>query len=229
MSLPVISATGQVLLYGLAAAISPLALTATLAALRSERPRTNGIAFLAGFLFGTVVACVLGLILGQAAVDRLESADTIKALFALLLGVALLVAGLRGRRLPPGSPAQTSRGGAALAQLHHVGPRATLSMAGLLGFGGPKRLILTLLAMSSVSGVDLGAIENLTLIALYVAIATLLVSVPVCTVVIAGNRAASIIDRGESWVLKYGVAMRFWIATVLGTALVIDGLLRLTG
>jgi Sap, sulfolipid-1-addressing protein len=69
----VISAGGHVLVYALAAAASPLVLTATFVVIRSERPRTNGIAFLSGFLLGTTIACGLGLALGQAAVDRLNS------------------------------------------------------------------------------------------------------------------------------------------------------------
>jgi hypothetical protein len=56
----------------------PPRLTATFVVSRSERPRTNGIAFLSGFLLGTAIACGLGLALGQAAVDRLDSHETIE-------------------------------------------------------------------------------------------------------------------------------------------------------
>ena len=73
-----IHAGGHVLFYALAAAASPLALTATFVVIRSERPRTNGIAFLSGFLLGTTIACGLGLALGQAAVDRLDSHETVE-------------------------------------------------------------------------------------------------------------------------------------------------------
>jgi hypothetical protein len=102
-------------------------------------------------------------------------------------------------------------------------------MAGLLGFGGPKRLVLTLLAMASVSEADLGDVENLTLIVLYVAVATMLVSVPVGIVVVGGNRAAAIMGRGESWLTTNAALLRVWLALGLGAALVIDGLVRLIG
>ena len=50
----------HVLLYAVVAAASPLVLTATFIVIRSERPRTNGIAFLSGFMLGTVLACGSG-------------------------------------------------------------------------------------------------------------------------------------------------------------------------
>ena len=93
-SFRVISATGYILFYALIAAASPLVLTATLVVIRSERPRTNGIAFLTGFLLGTTIAAGLALILGQAAVDRLDSHETFEGVLAVLLGVALVAAWL---------------------------------------------------------------------------------------------------------------------------------------
>ena len=66
-------------------------------------------------------------------------------------------------------------------------------MAGLLGFGGPKRLVLTFLAMASVSEASLGDVEDLTLVVVYIAVATVLVSVPVGIVIVAGERAAVIL------------------------------------
>ncbi len=222
-----ISATGYILFYALIAAASPLVLTATLVVIRSERPRTNSIAFLTGFVLGTTIAAVLALVLGQAAVERLDSHETVEGVLALLVGIALVAAGLKERRGPPRPVTETGRGGEIMARLGHVRPGAALSVAGLLGFGGPKRLILTFLAMASLSQADLRHIENLALIVLYVAVATLLVSVPVGIVIIGGSRAAAIVARGESWLKTNAAWLRIWLTLGLGVALVLDGLLRL--
>ncbi len=222
-----ISATGYILFYALIAAASPLVLTATLVVIRSESPRTNSIAFLIGFLLGTTIAAVLALLLGQAAVDRLDSHETINGVLALLVGVALVAAGLRERHAPSRAETETGRGSAIMARLSHVRPGAALSVAGLLGFGGPKRLIVTFLAMASLSQADLRVVESLTLIVLYVAVATLLVSVPVGIVIVGGSRAAAIVGRGESWLKTNTALVRIWLALGLGVALVIDGLVRL--
>ncbi len=222
-----IPAGGHVLFYALAAAASPLVLTATFVVIRSARPRTNGIAFLSGFLLGTTVACALGLVLGQAAVDRLDSHETVEGVLTLLLGVALLAVGLRARKAPPRPAARGSRAGAILAGLGNVRPAAAFSMAGLLGFGGPKRLVLTFLAMASVSEASLGDAENLTLVVLYIAVATALVSVPVGIVIVAGERAAAILERGQSWLTDHAVALRVWLSLGIGAALIVDAFLRL--
>lgn len=223
-----IYAAVQVVFYALAAAASFLVLTATLVVVRSGRPRTNGIAFLSGFVFGTVVACGLGLAVGQAAVTRFDSHETFKAVITVGLGLALLAVGLQTRRPGPARPeARSSRAAAILDGLSNVGPAASSSMAGLLGFGGPKRLLLTLIAMAAVTGAGLRDVVDAALVVVYIAVSTTLVSVPIGIVVIAGDRAAAILARGQSWVSAHGAGLRTWVSFVVGGALVTDGLLRL--
>jgi hypothetical protein len=224
----VIDAGAYVLLYALAAAASPLVLTATFVVIRSERPRTNGIAFLTGFLLGSAIACVVGLIIGEAAVAHLDSHETVESVLILALGVALLTVGLRSRQKSSRPHTErSSRGTAILAGLRRVRPAAAFSMAGLLGFGGPKRLVLTILAMAAVSGASLGHVQNLTLVLVYIGVATVLVWVPVGIVIIAGERAAVILARGESWLTTHAVELRVWLSLGFGAALIADALIRL--
>lgn len=202
-------------------------LTATFVVIRSQRPRTNGIAFLTGFLFGTVVACIFGLFVGETVVARLDSHEAVENGLTFVLGVALLAVGLQQRKAPPRPAAEGgSRGKAILEGLGRVRPAAALSMAGLLGFGGPKRLVLTLLAMAAISGAGLGYAEDLTLTILYIAVATMLVSVPVGIVIVAGERAAVIVERGQSWLTTHAAQLRVWLSLGLGVALIADALVR---
>lgn len=217
----------EVLFYGLASALSGLVLSATFVAIRSQRPRTNAIAFLSGFLVGTVIACGIGLAVGQAAVDRLDSHQQFESGLTLLLGVVLIVVGLRARQTAPRTEPRSTRATAILAGLSNVGPAATFSMAGLLGFGGPKRLLLTFLAMSAASDAGLRDIVNLTLVAAYLVISTILVSVPVGIVVLAGDRADVWFARGQAWLTEHASTLRVTLSLGLGLALVVDALLRL--
>ncbi len=222
------NAAFHVLFYAVFAAASPLVLTATFLVIRSARPRTNSIAFLAGFVFGTVVACALGLIIGEATVQNVGAHDTVEALATFALGLVLVFVGLRARVAPvPAPDAGSSRVSTIMAGLRNVRPAAACSLAGLLGFGGPKRLVLTLLAMAWVNSAGHGYVGNLTLVAVYLVIATVTVWVPVGIVVIAGERAAIILERGESWITSHARALSMWLCLGLGIALTIDGLVRL--
>jgi len=223
----VIHAGAEVLFYGLAAALSGLVLSATFVAIRSQRPRTNAIAFLSGFLVGTVIACGIGLAVGQAAVDRLDSHQQLEAGLTFLLGLALIAVGLHARHAAPRPEPRGSRAAAILAGLHNVGPAATFSMAGLLGFGGPKRLLLTFLAMSAASQAGLRDIVNFTLVAAYLAVSTILVSVPVGIVLLAGDRADVLFARGQSWLTEHARTLKVTVSLGLGVAFVVDALLRL--
>jgi hypothetical protein len=221
-------AGATVVFYALIAAASPLALTTTFVVLRSERPRTNGFAFLAGFLFGCTVACILGLIAGQAAVTHLDSHDAIRHVLAILLGLALITFGLRSRtKVAVPVAEESSRVAAILEGLRHVGAAAAFSTAGLLGFGGPKRLLLTFLAMAAITEAKIDDVENLALVALYIAIATVLVWVTVGIVIIAGERAAVILERGETWLTTHAGALRVWVSLGTGVALVAVDSVRL--
>lgn len=222
-----IGAGAHILVYALAATASALILTATFVVIRSDRPRTNGIAFLSGFVLGTTIACGVGLVVGQAALERLNSHETVEGILTLLLGVALVSVGLKSRRAPARPESEGSRGAAILEGLGHVGPAAAFSMAGLLGFGGPKRLVLTFLAMATVTEANLRGVADFTLVLVYIAVATLIVAVPVGVVIVAGERAALIIERGESWLQTHAALLRVWLSLGLGAALVVDALLRL--
>ena len=142
-----IYAGAEVLFYGLAAAASALVLAATFVVIRSVRPRTNGIAFLSGFVFGTLIACGLGLALGQAAVTRFDSHETFKAVATIGLGLALLAVGLQVRQTRQTDPAvRGSRAAAIVDGLDDPavrGSRAAAIIGGLgnvgpaFGFAGP--------------------------------------------------------------------------------------------
>ena len=57
--------------------------------------------------------------------------------------------------------------------------------------------------------------------------ATVLVSVPVGIVIVAGERAAIILERAESWLTTHAAELRVWLSLGLGAALIVDALLRL--
>ena len=55
----------------------------------------------------------------------------------------------------------------------------------------------------------------------------MLVWLPVGIVIVAGERAAVILERGESWLTSHARVLRMWLWLGFGVALVIDSLARL--
>lgn len=218
----------HVVLFAVVAAASPLALAATLMVIESARPRADGIGFAVGYVGGTVIACLVSVVVGAAFVDAVESHGTIEAAVELLAGLALLLVGVRAWRSEP-APERAGRGPALMAGLREMGPGAVFPMAALLGFGGPKRLLFTLLAMTAISGAGEGPAAETTLVISYVVVATALVWAPVAFVIVARDRAEPLLERSESWVRAHARGLRLWISLTLGAVLVGDGLLRLVG
>ena len=218
----------HVVLFAVVAAASPLALAATFVVIESARPRADGIGFAVGYVVGTVLACLVCVVVGAAFIDGVESHGTIEAVVELLAGATLLVVGARARRSEP-APERTGRGPAIMAGLHEMGPAAAFSTAALLGFGGPKRLLFTLLAMTAISGAGDGPVADTTLVVSYVVLATALVWAPVSFMIVARDRAEPMLERSESWLRTHARGLRVWISLTFGAVLVGDGLLRLVG
>ena len=68
-----------------------------------------------------------------------------------------------------------------------------------------------------------------TLVLLYIGVATILVTVPVGIVIIAGERAAEILGRGQSWLSEHAMVLRVWLSIGLGAALIGDAIVRQFG
>ena len=176
-----ISAGLHVLFYALIAAASPLALTATLVVIRSDRPRTNGIAFLTGYLIGTAVACIVGLFVGSdgrcahrlARVTRRGRVDDPARCRAR-----------HGRTENAGRRLRSLwRSGSSRSARRPGQPRPRAARSRSVDGSAPRlrrgrsRLLLTFLAMAAVTGAGRGY-TGCHARSLYIGVGTALVSVP---------------------------------------------------
>ena len=217
----------QVVFYALVAAASPLALTSTLVVLRSGRGRLNGFIFAASFLLGGGVVWLILLSLG--AVTSLDEGDRHgAAIFELAFGLLLLAAAWRVRR--GFAPQRGSGGGrtrALLARLERLTPAAAFPVGALLGIGGPKRLVIAIVAATTVSVAGLTTGEEIGLAVLYVLVAALLVWVPVAMYLVAGKRAAGRLVKAQEWLRSNQRAIAIYSLLVLGSVLVVEALVEL--
>jgi threonine/homoserine/homoserine lactone efflux protein len=222
------SVTLQVLLYAFVAGASPVALGATLVVLGSRGGRWHALAFAIGVVLGQAVVFGLALLVGNATmpVGRHEH-ETARAVLELAFGIALLVAGAVVWRRPPDAPAKPdSRAKAVLTRLEHLNLVEVFGAGAVLALG-PKRLGLTLLVTATIANSDVGAVVGVTLSAVYVVVATALVTVPVVLAILFGVRAERWMLAVEHWLSAHKRPLTFYPVTILGVVIVVDAVLGL--
>jgi hypothetical protein len=224
--------TFRIFLYALVAATSPLALGATLAVLRTAKPRINGLVFAVSFVVAQTVVLLIVFAIGDASLGERESAhETLASLFVLAFGLALLAAAAHvyRRRGMPHEPRGTgeSRTKAILDRLEHLTPRAAAGTGVLLGIGGPKRLGITIICAGTITAASLARSEDVALGVMYVLLGTALVWVPVALYVVFGERATAWMNQAQAWAQAHQDPLTFYPMVVVGIALVGDAVISL--
>jgi hypothetical protein len=212
----------HVVLYALLAGASALAITSVVAVLRTNHGRVNGTAFAVGFVSAQLAVTVLALGIGlQSVPQHGQSHQLFESTLQVLVGVGLLAAAWRVRHPHPHPPRRsdsrlTVRRDAALTRLGSLRPGAVLGAGGLLGIGGPKRLTLALLAAATIAAGSLSTTTEYSFVAVYVAIATILVWVPVTLTLAFGRQAAEWTAAAQAWWRAHRSAAIFVPLVVLG-------------
>jgi threonine/homoserine/homoserine lactone efflux protein len=217
--------TLQILLYALIAAASPTTVMAVLVVLLSSHGRANGIAFGAGFLFGSVAAFVTVFFVGSTISNQDKS--SVRSYVELVVGLLLIAVALRARR--PQKPMESGgRAGieAVFEKLEQVRPKASFSFGVALGVGA-KRLVITAIAATSLALAGLNHAEDTGLAILYVIVGGLAVWPLVAVYLIAGKRAEDWIVKAKDWLTANTRKVVFYSSTVLGLALIGDALVEL--
>ncbi len=214
----------QVLLYGLLAGLSPLALAATLAVMPGGRLRTLG--FGTGFVAAQALTCSLLVIIGVTTTgSSRESHPGIQATLLVLLALALTGLALQVRRRGPiAKESSNARMQALLDRLGRVRFLTAVATGFLLGIGGPKRLVLTALAATTIVAAGVRNAGEAVLVVVYVTVATALVWGPVILLVILGKRAVTLMEGAQDEVVRRQPQVTVYALLTLAALLVIDAL-----
>ncbi len=99
----------------------------------------------------------------------------------------------------------------------------TTFVAGLLlGVGGPKRLVVTSLAATTIVTAGVGDADKTALSVLYVAIATALVWIPALVFVLLGTRVIALMKGAEDGVARRQPQITVYALLILAGLLVVD-------
>lgn len=225
------SLVGEVVPQALGMAISPVPIVATILILLSPRARSAAPAFLGGWIAGVLVAVTVFTVLG--AMRPPPDPDQRRLLLAVIdlsLGVMLAVLALHQWRSRPG-PGEPAQLPGWLAAVTSLGPAKAAGLAALLSGANPKNLMLAVSAGVTIGTAGTvgtaGAADAASVIAVFTAIASTSVAVPVIAFLVAGRRLEGALNRLRVWLEHNSPAIMGTLLGVLGVVLMGKGLAAL--
>src|SRR5512135_2559320 len=218
------NALGSILPMAIGVAISPVPIIAVILMLFSKRARSNGIAFLVGWVLALVVVGSIVLILANLGrISAGGTPSTLAYVLKLLLGLLFLLMALRqwrGRPKEGDEPHMPTW----MATIDTFTPAKAFGFAALLAGVNPKNLGLTLAAALSIAQANVSGAESWIVLAVFVIIASFTVAVPVLYYLFAGRSAEKALTSWKAWLVADNATVMFILLLILGMVLVGQGL-----
>ena len=216
----------QVVLYGLLAGFTALGFAATLTVMPSGRLKALG--FGAGFVGAQILTCSVLVVFGIAVAGE-KSRPDLRAALEVALALVLIALALVVHRKPPTTnesrtahERSKARTQALLERLSRLRMLTTVAAGFLLGIGGPKRLVLTSLAATTIVTAGLGDINQAALVVVYVTLATALVWGPLILFLLLGNRVIALMEDAQDDIGRRQPQVTVYALLVLGSLLALD-------
>jgi hypothetical protein len=222
-ALRVIAAVGQLLPVALAAALSTVPIMVLLIIMLSPRRKVAALPFVIGSLVGTFAVVLLATTITQALPSpRPREADQLLGVLELLLGVALVVLGVRGwvRRHGPRTARQLP--GWASAALDGIGGLRALGLGVIIEFR-PKSLLLACVAGLQIHAAPREA-SAVALLVIYVAIATSTMTVPLLLTLLAPKRMEPRLAAAAETLTEEGPLISAIVLMMVGVVVIGFGL-----
>lgn len=217
-------AIGQVLSLGIGVALSPVPIIAVVLMLSTPRARSNGPAFLAGWLIGlSVVGTIVLLVSSGAGASDAGRPATWVGVLELILGVLLLLVALRMWRRRPRS-GEAAALPSWMRTIDGFTPARSLAMGVALSGINPKNLLLTVGAASAIAQTGIGTGEQAVALAVFVLVGTLGPGLPVAIYFLAGERSEKLLDELKRWMGAHNAAIMTVLCLLIGAKLIGDGI-----
>lgn len=221
-------AIGQSLPLAIGVAVSPMPIVAVVLMLVTPRARTNGPAFLLGWMAGVGVAGGILLVVADPAGASDDGAPaTWVSWVKLVLGVLLLAVAVHQWRGRPhaGDDVAAPKW---MAALDTFKPPQALGTATALAAVNPKNLLLIVGGAAAVAQTGASSGDQAGAWVVFTAIASLGVGAPVAIFFAMGDRAAGVLDELKTWMATNNVAIMAVICLVIAAKLVGDGITGLS-
>jgi len=222
------AAIGQVLVYAVGVALTPISIIAVVLMLSTPRGRVNGPAFVAGWVVGLMLVGTIILLVssGASASDHSNPATWVSVL-KLVLGLLLIFVAHRQWQSRP-------RGGAPpklpgwMRTIDRFDPRRSAGLAFGLSAINPKNLILTAGAAAAIAGTGISTGEQVVAFAVFVIIATLGTAVPVGIYFLMGPRRDHLLNNLRTWMARDNAVIVAVLCLLIAAKLIGDAITGFT-
>jgi hypothetical protein len=221
-------AIGQTLSLAVGVALSPVAIIAVILMLLTPRARTNGPAFIVGWLAGlAVVGAVVLLVAGPTnANDNGEPATWVDIL-KIVLGAFVLRIALRQWRGRPheGEEAATPKW---MGAIDAFTPVKAVGAGAVLAGANPKNLVLAVAAAAGIAQTGIPGGQQAGAYAVFAVVGTIGVAAPVVIYFALGDRSGPVLDRLKQWLAAHNAVIMAVLCLVIGAKLIGDGIAGLS-
>jgi threonine/homoserine/homoserine lactone efflux protein len=211
---------GDILPLAIVVAISPVPIIAVILILFSARARTNGPAFLAGWVVGLAVLGTVVLVLSDAGdLHDQDGPSTAAGVVQLILGVLLLLASLRQWRSRPkhGEEPEMPKW---LAGVDGLSPVKAAGLGVLLSAVNPKNLLLVIAAAVTIGQAGLGTGQQVVALVVFVLVGSVTVALAVVYSLLGGEGAAARLEEAKDWLAANNATVMFILLLVFGVVLI---------
>ena len=221
-------AIGSSLPLAVGVALSPIPIIAVVLILTSRRARSNGPAFVIGWLVGlAVIGAIVLSVAGPAGASKSGSPATWVSWVKIVLGAALLLVAVRQFRGRPkdGDEAALPKW---MASIDSMKPLTVLGLAALLGGVNPKNLLLAVSAGASIAQTGISGADQAIAYAVFALIGTIGVGTPVVIYFALGERSATMLTALKDWMGQHNAVIMSVLCLVIGVKLIGDAIGALT-
>jgi len=218
----------QIALLALGVAASPLPVVAVLVVLLTRRARLGSIVILVGWVLGISVAVGIAIVFAdQLQVPKAGTDLAWEGLFLVLLGIGLVMMGVLSRRgrfrseNPEEPPSWVN-------SVDNLSPFSGAVVVFLNATTSPKNLALAITA-GRVLTTNGPRFVEVPAVLLYIAIASITITIPVTLYFFGGQRSTALLERWKRNVTAHAAAVMEISLLVIGVGMTVKGLYNLFG
>jgi len=201
-------------------ALSPPPVIASVVLVVGSRARTNGPAFLIGWIAGIAALGAIVLVLADeaGATDGGGAATWVK-LLKLAVGVGLVLLAVRkwGARPGAGDEVETPKWMGAIGGFT---PIKAAGLGVLLSAANPKNVLLIVAAAATEAQTGISSGHQAIVWAIFTAMATVGVGTPVVVYFALGDRAPALLARVNEWMVRNNTAVTAVLCLLIGVTMI---------